>query len=74
MKNKNNGILTGLKPTRLLVPELGETPTSMTLYPRFVEDDANLSLSDNIPEPKVYYNVEIELKEISGEVNPKKRV
>ena len=53
MKNENNEILTGLKPTRLLMPELGETPTSMTLYPRVVMDDAK------IPEPQIFYDVEV---------------
>lgn len=53
MKNENNEILTGLKPTRLVVPELGETPISMTLFPRFVMDDAK------IPEPQIFYDVEV---------------
>ena len=37
----------------MVVPELGETPTSMTLYPRFVMDDAK------IPEPQIFYGVEV---------------
>ena len=53
MKKEKNEIQTDLKPSRLVVPELGEVPTSMTLYPRVVKDDAK------IPEPQIFYGVEV---------------
>lgn len=54
--------LEDFKPTRWIVPELREPPTSMTLYPHISLDDIDLSYIGELPEPKLFYVNEIEIE------------
>ena len=49
------------KPTRWIVPELVEPPTSMTLYPHISLDDIELTCVGELSEPKLFYIEMIEI-------------
>ena len=51
--------LEDFKPTRLIVPELREPLTSMTLNPHISLDDIDLSCIGELPEPKLFHVDEI---------------
>lgn len=54
--------LEDFKPTRWIVPELREPPTSMTLNPHISLEDIDLSCIGELPEPKLFYVNEIEIE------------
>lgn len=47
------------EPTRWIVPELREPPTSMTLYPHVSLEDNDHSCVGELPEPKLFHVDEI---------------
>ena len=51
---------TEFEPTRLIVPELREPPTSMTLYPHVSLEDNDHSCVGELPEPKLFQVDEID--------------
>ena len=53
--------LEDFKPTRWIVPELREPPSSMTLYPHISLEDIDLSNIGELPEPKLFHVNEIEI-------------
>ena len=53
--------LEDFEPTRWIVPELREPPTSMTLYPHISLEDIDLSNIGELPEPKLFHVNEIEI-------------
>ena len=58
-KERQKEIETGFEPTRWIVPELHEPPTSMTLYPHISLEDIDLSCIGDLPEPKLFQVDEI---------------
>lgn len=50
------------KPTRWIVPELREYPTSMTLYPHISLEDIDLTCIGELPEPKLFHADEVDVK------------
>ena len=60
-KERQKEIETEFEPTRWIVPELRESPTSMTLYPRVTVEDIDLALVDNLPKPKLFQVDKIEI-------------
>ena len=45
---------TEFEPTRWIVPELREHPTSLTLYSHISLEDIDLSCVGELPEPKLF--------------------
>jgi len=60
-KERQKEIETGFEPTRWIVPELREPPTSMTLYPHISLKDIDLSCVGELTEPKLFHVNEIEI-------------
>ncbi len=54
-KERPKEIETEFEPTRWIVPELREYPTSMTLYPHISLEDIDLSCVGELPEPKLFH-------------------
>lgn len=54
--------LEDFKPTRWIVLELREPPTSMTLNPHISLEGIDLSCIGELPEPKLFYVNEIEIE------------
>ena len=61
-KERHKEMITGFKPSRWIVPELREPPTSMTLYPHISLEDIDLSCIGELPEPKLFHVNEIEIE------------
>lgn len=61
-KERQKEIETGFEPTRWIVPELHEPPTSMTLYPHISLEDIDLTCIGELPEPKLFHVNEIEIE------------
>lgn len=60
-KERKNDMAIGFKPSRWVVSELQECPSSMTLNPRISLDDINLPCVSELPEPKMFHVEEIEI-------------
>ena len=60
-KERQNEMTTGFKPSRWILPELRESPTSMTLYPRVTVEGIALAWVDNLPKPKLFQVDKIEI-------------
>ena len=58
-KERQKEIETGFEPTRWIVPELMEPPTSMTLYPHVSLEVIDLPCVGELPEPKLFHVNEI---------------
>ena len=58
-KERQKEIETGFEPTRWIVPELREPPTSMTLYPHVSLEDIDLPCVGELTEPKLFHVNEI---------------
>ena len=53
--------LEDFKPTRWIVTEQREPPTSVTLNPRVTVEDIDLASVDELPEPKLFQVDKIEI-------------
>jgi hypothetical protein len=60
-EEKQKEMTSEFEPTRWIVPELREPPTSMTLYPHISLEDIGLSCIGELPEPKLFHLDEIEI-------------
>ena len=58
-KKRQKEIETGYEPTRWIVPELREPPTSMTLYPHVSLEDVDLPCVGELTESKLFHVNEI---------------
>lgn len=61
MREETKEIETGFEPTRWVVPEQQEIPTSVTLNPRVMAEDVNLAWAGMLPESQVFHVDEIEI-------------
>ena len=61
MREETKEIETGFEPTRWVVPEQQEIPTSVTFNPRVMAEDVDLTWDGKLPEPKVFHVDEIEI-------------
>lgn len=60
-RERQKEIKTIFEPTRWIVPELREPPTSMTLYSHVSLENTVLSCIGELPEPKLFQLDEIEI-------------
>ena len=58
-KEKQEEMIIGFKPSRWVVSELLECPTSMTLYPHVSLEDIDLPCVGELTEPKLFHVNEI---------------
>ena len=61
MKEELKEIEAEFEPSKWIVPELMEPPTSMTLYPHISLDDIDLTCVGELPEPKLFQVDEMEI-------------
>lgn len=54
-RERQKEMVTEFEPTRWIVPELGELPTSMTLYPRVAVEDIDLPCVGDFPDSKLFH-------------------
>ena len=62
-EEKQKEMTSEFEPTRWIVPELREPPTSMTLYPHISLEDIGLSCIGELPEPKLFQVDEVEIEQ-----------
>ena len=61
-KERQKEMITEFKPSRWIVPELGEPPSSMTLYPHISLEDIDLICIGELPVSKLFHVNEIEIE------------
>lgn len=62
-EEKQKEMTSEFEPTRWIVPELREPPTSMTLNPHISLEDIDLSCIGELPEPKLFQVDEVEIEQ-----------
>lgn len=60
-KDKQEEMIIGFKPSRWVVSEMQECPTSMTLYPHISLEDIDLPRVGELPESNSFQEDEIEI-------------
>ena len=56
---------TEFEPTKWIVPELREPPTSMTLYPHISLENIDLTCFGELPKPKLFHLDDKDIVKIS---------